>query len=271
MIVYLGNQKINQLYSGDKEVLAPTTEASINFFPAEYLLVGAGGVGGYNTDTGIKGNGGGGAGGLLSGSVNFTYGITYNIVIDDGDGQSTFYGLTAIKGGEGGTAGQGQGDSGGSGGGSAAGIFAGGAGTVGQGFAGGNCTAANDGGGGGGGANEPGAGSSGGGPGSGGFGKQSSISGTLDWYAGGGSGGYRPISTWLYAQEASGSTAACYGGGSRANVSSPLPAGEGVCYIRYKAPQKAEGGFVYSDGDYIVHRFNKSIYTQQPFTVESKG
>jgi hypothetical protein len=268
MIVYLGNQKINQLYSGDKEVLAPTNEESINFFTAEYLLVAQGGTGGFNTDTGIRGNGGGGAGGLLSGSMNFTYGETYNIVIDDGDGDSTFAGMTASAGGRGGTAGQGQGGSGGSGGGSAAGVFTGGAGTVGQGFKGGDCSSASDGGGGGGGANEPGAG---GNSGAGGFGKQSSISGTLDWYAGGGSGGFRSGGgTWFYGQQASGSTAASYGGGSRANVGSALPAGEGVCYIRYRGPQKAEGGFTYADGDFIVHRFNTSLNTQQPFIVESK-
>lgn len=272
MNVYFGNKKINRVYSGDKETIVPTTEASINFFVAEYLLIAEGGTGGSQTDTGIAGLGGGGAGGLLSGSLNFTYGISYPVVIDDGDGDSTFRGLTASNGGDGGEQANSPGGSGGSGGGAAGGVYLnGGSGVSGQGFAGGGCGGSNIGGGGGGGANGPG-GFGGLGPGSGGDGKASAISGVLTYYAGGGGGGYNSGTGWFYEPNGLGGGNSSYGGGSRANAGSDLPAGKGVCIVRYKGPQKATGGTITTDGEYIIHTFNwpNAVGVTQQFAVNPK-
>jgi hypothetical protein len=259
MIVYLGNQKLNKLYSGDKEVLAPTTDASINFFYSEYLLVAAGGTG---ATSGTFGRGGGGAGGLLSGSANFTYGESYNIVINSG-GNSTFYGLTSSRGGNGASNGTGQ--SGGSGGGAAGGIFVGASGIVGQGNKGGNCNGSNVGGGGGGGAN--GAGGDGGlNAGAGGDGKQSAINGTLTYYSGGGGGGYNGGLGWLFEPNGQGGGTTSYGGGSQASNTGTNAAGEGICIIRYKGPQKATGGTITTDGSDVIHTFT----TSGTFTIYGK-
>jgi hypothetical protein len=270
MNVYFGNKKINRVYSGDKELIVPTTEASINIFPAEYLLIAEGGTGGSRTDTGIDGLGGGGAGGLLSGSLNFVYGTTYNVVIDTGGGNSTFRGLTAIAGGNGGAAAR-SATSGGSGGGAAGGILTGAAGTVGQGNKGGNCGGSNVGGGGGGGAATAG-GDGGFDAGGGGDGKASAISGVLTYYAGGGGGGYRSLG-WNYQPNGLGGGGSSYGGGSRANAETFLPAGKGICIVRYRAPQKATGGTITTDGDYIIHTFNwpNTLGVNQPFAVFPKG
>jgi hypothetical protein len=270
MQIYLGNQKINRIYNGDRELIVPTTEASINNFTAEYLLIAQGGVGGDQTDTGINGLGGGGAGGLLSGSLEFTYASTYNVVIDTSNGNSTFRGLTAIRGGDGGEPNN-PADSGGSGGGAAAAIATGGSGVAGQGNKGGNCPGSNLGGGGGGGALTE--GGTGGGPGQGGDGKQSAISGVLTYYSGGGGGGYRSVGVWNYASNGLGGGDAHYGGGSRANAGSFLESGRGICIVRYKGPQKATGGTITTDGDYIIHTFNfpGTVDVSQPFTTFSKS
>jgi hypothetical protein len=274
MQIYLGNQKINRIYNGDRELIVPTTEASINNFTAEYLLIAEGGVGGDKTDTGINGLGGGGSGGLLSGSLEFTYASTYNVVIDTGNGNSTFRGLTAIVGGNGGEDNN-PADGGGSGGGAAAAIATGGSGVAGQGNKGGNCAGSNLGGGGGGGALTEGDGTTGGaGPGKGGDGKQSAISGVLTYYSGGGGGGYRLSGVgWVYASNGLGGGDAHYGGGSRANAESFLPSGRGICIVRYKGPQKATGGTITTDGDYIIHTFNfpDTVDLNQPFTTFSKS
>lgn len=272
MQIYLGNQKINRIYNGDKELIVPTTEASINYFTAEYLLIAAGGTGGDNTATGIKGLGGGGAGGLLSGSLEFTYASTYNVVIDPGNGNSTFRGLTAIAGGNGGEPGN-PADGGGSGGGAAAAFATGGGGVAGQGNKGGNCEDLQLGGGGGGGALTEGDGTTGGGPGKGGDGKQSAISGVLTYYSGGGGGGYLDSPFWVYASNGLGGGDAYYGGGSRANAGTFLPSGRGICIVRYKGPQKATGGTITTDGDYIIHTFNypNTSNLNQPFTTFSKS
>lgn len=263
MQVYLGNQKINRLYSGDKEMINPTTEASINFFIAEYLVVAEGGLG-----TGPNGFGaaaGGGGGGLLSGSMEFSYGTTYYVEVDTGGGDTAFRGMTAVAGGNGNN--NGIGGAGGSGGGAAGGIFGASSFVAGQGNAGGGCNAANDAGGGGGGAG--GAGGFGAlNPGGGGQGKQSAITGTLTWYSGGGAGGDFSLGNWYYGGNGDGA-APNYGGGQRANPD--VPAGEGICVIRYKGPQKATGGTITTDGDYIIHTFTKNIYVEQPFTTYPKA
>jgi hypothetical protein len=272
MKVYLGNKKINRVYSGDKETIVPTTEASINIFPAEYLLIAAGGTGA--SSGGFTGRGGGGAGGLLSGSMNFTYGTTYNAIIDTGGGNSTFRGLTASAGGRGGNTDSLTGLSGGSGGGYAGGIsLVGGAGTPGQGNAGGGCSASNSAGGGGGGAGGAG-GFGSGNSGGGGTGLQSAISGVLTYYAGGGGGGRSPFALPRdFGENGPGGGDTSYGGGSQASQSGAKPAGRGVLIIRYYGPQKATGGTITTDGDYTIHTFNwpNNSNVTQPFSVFPKG
>ena len=110
---------------------------SLPSYTASYLIVAGGGSGGRS--------GGGGAGGLLSNTTTLTPGTTYSFVIGAGGtaiangANSTAFSLTAIGGGAGGVA-DSNGSAGGSGGGgdaSAANTTLGGAGTAGQGFAGG--------------------------------------------------------------------------------------------------------------------------------------
>ncbi len=173
----------------------------------DYLLVGGGGSGGWDV------GGGGGAGGLLTGSRLVPFGSQTLITVGGGGaaittnqernngGNTIAFSLTAFGGGAGGNwAGAGSGGprdglGGGSGGGGGgwSQIGYGGAGTSGQGFAGGNATTntAPSYGGGGGGAG--GAGSNGtagdGSQISGGPGVASSITGTSITYAAGGKGG----------------------------------------------------------------------------------
>jgi hypothetical protein len=67
MIVYLGNKKVNNLYSGDKEVLSPTTDAQVNFeLDIEYLIVAGGGAGGFGNGADSNTNFGGGGGSTTS-------------------------------------------------------------------------------------------------------------------------------------------------------------------------------------------------------------
>jgi hypothetical protein len=266
MNVYFGNKKINRVYSGDKELIVPTTEASLNTFTAEYLLIAEGGNG---ATSGTFGRGGGGAGGLLSGSLTFTFSTTYPVVIDTGGGNSTFRNLTAIAGGNGG----GAGGAGGSGGGASGGIFAtGGSATAGQGFAGGGCGGSNVGGGGCCGASEPGV-FGGLDAGAGGDGKQSAISGVLTYYAGGGGGGYNSGTGFFFEPNGLGGGDTSYGGGSQASDTGTKPAGKGVCIVRYRGPQKATGGTITTDGNDIIHTFNfpNSIGVTQQFAVNAKG
>jgi hypothetical protein len=170
---------------------------------ATYLVVSGGGGGGANPGGG--GAGGGGAGGYVTGTTTFVPGNTYSFVIGAGGASGTNGNVSsitgivnAVAGGAGGninTAG-GNGSSGG-GGGSAAGggapaSYAGGSGTLGQGFAGGsganNDFPGNGGGGGGAGAvggNGP---AGGGSSGAGGIGILNTITGASIYYAGGGGG-----------------------------------------------------------------------------------
>jgi len=164
------------------------------------VLVVAGGGSGMGGNGG--GAGGGGAGGLIYNSAYpVTPGQTYTVTVGAGgaakngtgtgnNGSNSIFGsLTAIGGGGGGSNGF-AGVAGGSGGGS--GEYAvpdargyGGAGTAGQGFAGGN-TSATGVASGGGGAGALGGNGSGSAPGAGGAGLQFRISGTSQFYAGGG-------------------------------------------------------------------------------------
>jgi hypothetical protein len=154
MIVYLGNKKVNNLYSGDKEVLSPTTDAQVNFeLDIEYLIVAGGGAGGFGNATGDMGNNygaGGGAGGFISSSFQSLSRGTYPITIGNGGvatvgkgtngSNSTFLSQTAIGGGGGGGlggVGVVNGNNGGSGGGGARPDGVPGTGTAGQGNNGG--------------------------------------------------------------------------------------------------------------------------------------
>ena len=123
-----------------------------------HLIVAGGGGGATDADVG----GGGGGGGLLDGIISLTAGQSYSLTIgagglrgtgpdstgtgggtNGGDGGNTLFGtLTAIGGGGGGTRNN-AGRPGGSGGGGGDMGAAGGAGTGGQGFAGGNAPAIN--------------------------------------------------------------------------------------------------------------------------------
>lgn len=249
MKVYFGNKKIGRIYSGDKEIVTPTTEASLNQFETEYLLVAAGGEG--QDSQGSFGRGGGGAGGLLSGSAFFSYSQNYPVSVIS-QGNSSLLGLTAIRGGN---ANRGTG---GSGAGAAGGILSGGLGTPGQGNNGGGCTGANTGGGGGGGAGQVGE-TAGIGGGAGGDGLQSAITGTLTWYAGGGGGAYQSLGTWTAAANGQGGGGSHYGGGTAgASDGDAETPGPGICVIRYRGPQKATGGTITTDGDYVIHTFTTS-------------
>ena len=155
MIVYLGNQKLNRLYSGDKEMITPPfTPAVLNI---EYLVVAGGGASGgapvFFGPGPIPGSGGGGAGGLLSGSLTLAQsGISYQVItgnsgsgIINSNGQnglpSSFSTFAAVAGGGGGAHNSGSqfitGSNGASGGGGAR-SGAGGTAISGQGFAGGS-------------------------------------------------------------------------------------------------------------------------------------
>lgn len=158
---------------------APAGITSVN-----YLVV-AGGGSGYIA--------GGGAGGMLTGTLSVTPGTAYTVTVGAGGlsaaangSNSVFASITSIGGG--GAPPGGAGNTGGSGGGGSYGSAAGGSGTAGQGNNGGNGNT-NSGGGGGGrgaaGSNAPSAHVGG----AGGAGLSSSITGVSVTYAGGGGGG----------------------------------------------------------------------------------
>ena len=151
MIVYLGNQKLNTIYSGDKEMITPP------FTPAglyiEYLVVAGGGASGAAPSGTAPGSGGGGAGGLLSGSLTLPQnGISYQVItgnaglgVTGSNGQnglsSSFSTFASVAGGGGCASNSGSmfrtGSSGASGGGGGR-SGAGGTAISGQGFAGGS-------------------------------------------------------------------------------------------------------------------------------------
>jgi hypothetical protein len=155
-------------------------------YSASYLIVGGGAPGSV---------GGGGAGGLRSGTSTLSLGTTYTIVVGAGaawvnsnpminGNSSSGLSLTSNGGGGGGAGTTGNGQSGGSGGGTAGGSA--GSGTSGQGNNGG--TGVTTAGGGGGGAGAVGSSGSGTTGGAGGTGSSSSITGSAVTYAGGGGG-----------------------------------------------------------------------------------
>jgi hypothetical protein len=192
-----------------------------------------------------------------------------------------FGSLTAIGGG-GGAAHRSSGRAGGSGGGSAGAYEAtdttlGGAGTPGQGFAGGTSVYRSYAGSGGGGAGGVGGTSSEGVGGNGANGQSYSISGTSTYYAGGGGGyGYSNSSTATgglggggnggnpspLAPTAGGTNTGGGGGGGRTVGQVPFvgtaAGGSGIVIIRYSGPQAATGGTVVSANGYTTHTFTTS-------------
>lgn len=174
----------------------------------DYLIVAGGGGGGSSPTNNNDGCGGGGAGGLLQGVTNVTAqaytitvgaggaGVNSSLTPGGDGGNSSAFSQTAIGGGGGATqntAGRNGGSGGGAGNGGGSGPYAGGAGTSGQGNAGGIITTGGD--------NWVGSGGGGAGSvgisgdqgihrqGEGGHGLVSSITGTNTFYAGGGGGG----------------------------------------------------------------------------------
>jgi hypothetical protein len=267
----------------------------------EVLVVAGGGGGGANHA------GGGGAGGLIYNSAyQLTSAAAVTVTVGAGGGRSTGYqsvtgsngsnsvfgSLTAIGGGgggnrqDGGPAGLQYGGSGGSGGGAGGqgqdptpNLWAGGAGTPGQGFKGGDATF--HAGGGGGGAGAPGvAGTTINGqdantiPGNGGNGLAYSISGTSTYYAGGGGGGGYIGGTYAgtgglggggNGQKSTGQvvngTANTGGGGGGADGGGNANGGNGgsgIVIVRYPGLPAATGGTITYLNGYTIHTFTSS-------------
>jgi hypothetical protein len=274
----------------------------------EYLIVAGGGGGG-----GYVAGGGGGGGGVLSGTTNITN-QSYTITVGGGGtagpvnrssnggngGNSSAFSLTAIGGGGGGrgwslAAGNSGGSAGGTGGGDGVGgaaFLAGVAGTAGQGNAGGGgrMCSSNSGTGGGGG----GAGFAGTTPecsprtaGIGGQGISSLISGSLQWYAGGGGAdSYNPSITEIGGLGGGGTSNGAGtlingiantggGGGSAGNLNRDGGiGGSGIVIIRYPGPQRAIGGTVTRVGSDTVHTFTtvgNSTFTVLPAYVNGQS
>jgi autotransporter-associated beta strand protein len=254
----------NEPYADGYVVHTFTTTGVTNFtVPAvagsldiEYLLVGGGGSGGSTYGAG------GGAGGLLTNAGGEARRIpagTYAVTVGNGGAgvsgatmgnpgtATSAFGLTASGGGAGGGNGS-DGGSGGSGGGASkvagsANTFAGGICVPDQGNDGGHAAVllAYNGGGGGGGAGAVGgalAGNTVGG--AGGIGVQSSLGGTTNWYAAGGSGVFNTTSASgiggkCQSGQAAGSGAANTGSGGGGNTSTLSGAGgSGIVIVRYR-------------------------------------
>lgn len=261
--LYIGNTLINDIFLGSKR-MDDALRGQYQTFPIEYLVIAGGGNGG------VWNGGGGGAGGLLSGSLTLYANTVYTGSVGGAQTTSSFANLTAIAGGTG----LGKADvqvsySGGSGAGgnSDPGMLAGGLGTIGQGTNGGSGSGADLGaGGGGGGANTAGSNAGTRIGGSGGAGKQSAIDGTLKFYAGGGGGGADNSTNGGGGNGGGGAAGATLGtngtvntggGGGAAgnNGGTGGTGGSGIVVVRYLAPQKASGGVVSVDGNYIIHKF----------------
>jgi hypothetical protein len=246
---------------------------------ASYLIVAGGGASG---NPGVR-TGGGGAGGLLSGSgVTIDTNSTYLVTVGAGgavgaSGANSAFSMvstTAIGGGSGGTFNNVAGVSGGSGGGGGGGssTVAGGSGTTGQGNTGGtSSTSGNSGaGGGGGGSSAVGGNASGDTGGNGGTGTASSISGTSTYYAGGGGGGAVTTAgtggnggggAGSTSGAATAGTANTGGGGGGTGSGTNAAGGSGIVIISYAgSTQLMAGGTVTITGGNVVHTFTSSGY-----------
>ena len=276
-----GSNTIHTFYTSGS--LVPITALSAN-----YLIVAGGGAGCVS---------GGGAGGLLSGSnVTIDSSSTYVITVGAGgagtntntnfpgaNSSASFLANVAVGGGGGTLAANGFAGGSGSGGSSAQGdpSATGGAGTFGQGFAGGNAvstTTNNSNGGGGGGAGSAGTASTSANGGAGGAGVASSISGTSTYYAsGGGGGGYNSGGAASAGGGGNGVSSAAAnsgvsntGGGGKGFSANPAldgsgatggAGGSGIVFITYpgSTPMMA-GGNVTVVSNTVVHTFTSSGY-----------
>ena len=230
--LFLGGTEI-QLIQNNKFALVDPSPSTFNI---EYLVYAAGGTGGNRL---TYDGGGGGAGGLLSGSAEIYTQNYYQIT----PGSFTGLGINeiALTGGNGGGGNSIAGSTGGSGGGGGGNAGISGSGTVGQGNNGATSTTTQGGGGGG-------AGSAGSNR-DGGSGLLSSINGTSLTYCAGGSGGSNGGTIQLRGNGGYGGSSVVTDGGA---------GGVGGVIIRYLGPQKANGGTVTADGDYIIHTFDNT-------------
>jgi hypothetical protein len=272
MIVYLGNKKLNRLYSGDKEVLSPTTVSQTNnILDIEYVVIGGGGYGGAGGGGGaarFQGTGGaGGGGGLASGSATLSPG-TYPVVagaagvsaplaaINRNGYSSSFNGLAVAGGGGGGNAGDrdnpncanGIGGDGGSGGGNTSWSSLWGCGNsngiVGQGYGGNGTTAA---------------GGAGGAPISSNGGSGSMWLDGVTYSRGGGDG----MTPTNYGDGG-------IGGNFFPNPSPYISGIAGAVIIRYPGTQVATGGtIIQTSGGYTYHTFVSGLFVN-PFVIPSK-
>lgn len=238
--VYIGNTLVNDIFLGSKRM--DDALQGKGSYTIEYLVVAGGGNGPSNI-LGQSATGGGGAGGLLSGSLIIKPYTTYQIKVGKGGGTyssdngeesyltgSGIY-VYSFGGGGGGKSSDGyNGGSGGGGGGDSSITYNGGIGVVGQGTNGGSN-----------------AGNNFGGPG-GGLSVYSSITGTSIQYAvpgnGGGSGGTQPP-----ANTGNGGHGAAANGGTSYNGAT------GIVVVRYLGTQRGLGGTVTTDGNYTIHKF----------------
>ena len=258
----------------------------ISSVTATYLVV-AGGGGGLQ--------GGGGAGGLLTGTASLNPTLSYTVVVGAGGtsgvagGNSSFTGLTTAIGG-GTSAVDSNGTSGGSGGGggqSTTTTRTGGAGTSGQGNAGGSNGGflgnPYPGGGGGGSGAVGGNATSNSVAGNGGNGTASSISGSSVTYAGGGGGGVYLSGTGgsggtggggagssATGTATSGTANLGGGGGGTGNGGTAGAGGSGVVIISYPGAQQFGGGVVTTDGTNTIHTFTTSgtLVPATPLTAQ---
>jgi hypothetical protein len=271
---------------------AANKKSYLSTIEVEYLIVAGGGGGG-----GSNVAGGGGGGGVLSnlgspilvpafseiyvgsGGIPGTGGAG-SLAGGNGENSSAF-GRVAIGGGGGGSdSPANNGVAGGSGGGARGNqATVGGNGTEGQGNKGGDGGSAR-GGGGGGGAGLPGSqGSATSFPGgSGGDGFQTSIRGSVEYFAGGGGGGGGTVGRGQNGEANTGGGGGGRGGGGTAGAGgngglggggkggddqSGTPAaggsgGSGIVIVRYRGPQKAQGGIVTEFDGWTIHTFTSS-------------
>jgi hypothetical protein len=276
-----------EIYDGTSWKILNYSDAA-NSYAVEYLICAGGGGGGSDN------SGGGGGGGVITGTT-FVQNGSYDIVVGaggagapggnidsqtNGGNSSAFinWGQTALGGGFGANGNSahrpaGSGGSGGGGEGENSSREAGGAGTFGQGFAGGNALTGSGYGGGGGGAGGVGNNSVAGLAGNGGQGLLSAINGTARYYGSGGGGsgigdggtggsfsgfGIGNGNTGVGAGTNGETNSGGGGGGGTGTSDAGGNGGSGIVIIRYLGSARATGGSITSSGGYTIHTFTSS-------------
>jgi hypothetical protein len=251
--VYIGNTLVNDVMLGSQRMDDVFT--ALPAITAEFLVVASGNTGGQGASSLYRGAGGG-AGGLLSGSLIILPNQSYQIQVGSNDGFDTaydsyitgsnFYNVATAGGKGGGTSTDilRNGGNGGSGGGAARNVN--GYGTAGTGISGqGNngAVGSSNNGGGGGGAGGAASGANAG------AGRDSSISGTSVTYSEGGRGntGFVPVAGVNFGDGGDGGNASTDRNGAFGK--------QGVVILRYRGAQKFTGGTVTTDGDFTIHTF----------------